>query len=61
MADSKVDKMLAALDRLDQQAREDARRNSEPLEPPTTERVLVDGLRTAQSTWFTIPAGRPSS
>jgi hypothetical protein len=47
----RIDKTLAALDRLDQQARDDARRNSEP-EPQTSERILADRLAAARSRWF---------
>jgi len=52
---------LGALERLDQQARDDARRNSEPPEPPTTERRLADQLAAVRSQWFTLDIGRPSA
>jgi hypothetical protein len=48
------DKTLATLDRLDQRARDDARRKSEPPERQTAERSLADALHAAQSTWLTI-------
>jgi hypothetical protein len=57
----RIDKTLAALDRLDQQARDDARRNSEPPEPHTAERILADRLAAARSPWFTVDIERPSS
>jgi hypothetical protein len=53
------DQTLEALERLDQQARDAARRNSEPTEP--AERILADRLAAARSPWFTVNIGRPSS
>ena len=47
-----VDGALGALDRLDQQARDDARRNSEAPEPQTSEWILADRLAAARSRWF---------
>jgi hypothetical protein len=55
------DKTLDALERLDQQARDDARRTSEPPEPQTTERILANRLAAARSQWLTLDIGRPSS
>jgi len=44
-----VDEALAALDRLEEQARADARRDTEP--EPQPEQVLADRLATARSQW----------
>jgi len=47
---------LATLEELQEQAREDARPNSEP-EPKTSERVLADRLAAARSHWVSFDLG----
>jgi hypothetical protein len=59
MAD--VERIVEALDRLEDRVRDDARRDSEPSEPQTTERTLADRLAAARSRWFHIDLGSPSS